>query len=208
MYSIYSLKESGSDIIKYIGLTKQNINDRLIQHIYKSKSSKKKNRAQAWIISCLNLGINVEISIIEENIDNIDLAIIMESYFIKIYRKINPDLKNETDGGSCAYDGSYWKGRKQSSDHSNKISNALKGRKPKDEEIKRSVEAMINKVYKGTDKNAMRIDQYDLEMNFIKTWPSIRRIAAETGFKYRGIWNNINNIGKKSHGYIWKKSKN
>lgn len=76
MYSIYSLKESGSDVVKYIGLTKQNIKNRLSQHIYKSRSAKRKNRVQAWIISCLNSGIEIEISIIEKNIDNIDLATI------------------------------------------------------------------------------------------------------------------------------------
>lgn len=207
MYSVYLLKEADSPIIKYIGLTRQDIKDRLNQHISKAKRAKKKNRTQAWIISCINSNTNIEIVAIEENIDNIDLAIIRESYFINLYREINHDLKNETDGGSCVYDGSYWRGKKQSPSHSNKISESLKGRKPSRDEIKKSVDAMLDKVYKGTDKNAMKIDQYDLEMNFIKTWPSIRRIVAETGFKYRGIWNNINNIGKKSHGYIWKKSK-
>lgn len=29
----------------------------------------------------------------------------------------------------------------------------------------------------------------------------------ESGFGYRGILNNINNKGKKSYGYIWKKSR-
>ncbi len=207
MYSIYSLKESGSDVVKYIGLTKQDIKNRLAQHIYKSRSAKRKNRAQAWIISCLNSGNEIKISIIEKNIDNLDLAITRESYFIKYYRKLNHSILNETDGGSCAYDGSYWKGRKQSAEHTNKIANALKGRKPTEKEIKKSVEGMLYKVYNGTDKNAIKVDQYDLSMNYIKTWPSIRRIVAETGFGYRGIWNNINNKGKKSYGYIWKKSR-
>lgn len=119
---------------------------------------------------------------------------------------MNPGIVNETGGGSCAYDGSYWGGRKQSPEHSNRISNVLRGRKPAQKEINKSVKAMIDKVYMGTDKNAIKVDQYGLNMNFIKTWPSIRRIVAETGFNYRGIWNNINNKGKKSHGYIWKKS--
>ena len=42
MYSIYLLKETGSSIVKYIGLTKQDIKNRLIQHIYKAKGAKKK----------------------------------------------------------------------------------------------------------------------------------------------------------------------
>jgi hypothetical protein len=209
MYSIYSLKNrKESENIKYIGLTKQNVKDRLIQHIYKAKKAKRKNRTQSWILSVLNKNEIVEINIIETNILNIDIAIERESYYIKFYRSIGMDIKNETDGGSCAYDGSFWKGKKQKKEHSNKISNALKGRKISQEEIKKSVDGMIRKVYAGEDKNAIRIDQYDLNMNFIKTWPSIRRISSETGFCYRGIWNNINGNGKKSNGYIWKKSKN
>lgn len=207
MYSIYLLKETGSSIVKYIGLTKQDIKNRLIQHIYKAKGAKKKNKTQAWIISCLNSGISIEIELIENNIVDIETATIRESYYIKLYRKINPDLKNETDGGNCSYDGSYWRGRKQTLDHSKKISNALKGRKPSKYEIEKSVKGMLDKVYRGEDKKAIRIDQYDLGMNFIKTWPSIRRIVAETGLPYRGLWNNINGKRKKCHGYIWKKSK-
>ena len=136
MYSIYSLKKSCSDEVKYIGLTKQDIKDRLAQHIYKARGAKKKNKVQAWIISCLNSGNNIEINILEDDIIDIKTAIIRESYFIKLYREKTSDIKNETDGGSCAYDGSYWRGKKQSPEHSKKISIALKGRKPKEEEIK------------------------------------------------------------------------
>lgn len=76
---------------------------------------------------------------------------------------------------------------KKSPEHSKKISIALKDRKPKKEEIRKSVEAMIDKVYRGEDKKTIKIDQYDLGMNFIKTWTSTRRIVAETRFCYRGI---------------------
>ncbi len=187
-------------------MTRQKIKYRLSQHISKAKASIKKNRTQAWIVSCLNSDIKIEIDIIEENIDSIDLAISRESYFIKLYRGINGDLKNETEGGNCMNDGSYWRGRKQTKEHSDKISNSLKGRKPRPEEIKKSVDRMIDLVYEGNYPGAIKIDQYDLDMNFIKTWPSIRRIEAELGFGYRSIWYNVNNITKKSNGYIWKKS--
>lgn len=207
IYSIYVLKESSSNQIKYVGLTKQELNNRLSQHIYKAKGAKKKNKVQAWIISCLNRGDTIKIEMIDNNIKDINSAIIREAYFISIYKELGMELKNETDGGSCAYDGSYWKGKKQKPEHSIKISKALKGRIPRPEEIKKAVKSMIDKVYRGKDKNATKIYQYDLNMNFIKTWPSIRRIVAKKGFSYRPIWNNINGITKKSYGYIWKRSK-
>ena len=88
MYRIYSLKESFSDEVKYIGLTKQDIKDRLSQHIYKARGAKKKNKVQAWIISCLNSGNNIEINILEDDIIDIKTAIIRESYFIKTWPSI------------------------------------------------------------------------------------------------------------------------
>ena len=57
-----------------------------------------------------------------------------------------------------------------------------------------------------TKKYGKKIDQYDLQGNFIKTWNSIREIERELGINNSNIWKCLNNKNycKSVGGYIWK----
>lgn len=47
------------------------------------------------------------------------------------------------------------------------------------------------------------VSQYDLNGNFIKTYPSITEASKETGIDYRNIGDVLKNKGKQTHGYRW-----
>jgi hypothetical protein len=47
------------------------------------------------------------------------------------------------------------------------------------------------------------IDQYDLEMNFLKTWRSIREAADSLGYTSQSISNNLRLKTKSAYGYRW-----
>lgn len=51
---------------------------------------------------------------------------------------------------------------------------------------------------------AKKVNQYDLEGNFIKTWNSIVDITKELGIQGPGISCCCNKKTKKSHGFVWK----
>ena len=52
--------------------------------------------------------------------------------------------------------------------------------------------------------NTKKINQYDKNMNFIKTWDSIKQICEENNWSSLSIRNNCKGITKISHGYIWR----
>lgn len=64
---------------------------------------------------------------------------------------------------------------------------------------KKVSKAMLN--YKKFSK---KINQYDLDMNFIKTWNSLKEIWRETGYTRSAISKCCRGIYKQSKGYIWK----
>ena len=62
----------------------------------------------------------------------------------------------------------------------------------------------LSKIMRNYEKFSKKINQYDLEGNFIKTWGSIKEIWRETGYTRSAISKCCRGIYKKSKGYIWK----
>lgn len=95
-----------------------------------------------------------------------------------------------------------------------KISNTLKGR-PLDAK-RREILKKANTGRKRTEewkkdiskKLSVSIIQYDLQMNLIKEWNSIREAAYELGFYESGINACVNGKQKISKGFIWRKKEN
>lgn len=57
-------------------------------------------------------------------------------------------------------------------------------------------------------KTKYKIEQYDKEMNLIKTWDSVKTIITENpNFKWQQIYAVCNGYKKTIYGYIWKKVK-
>lgn len=53
-------------------------------------------------------------------------------------------------------------------------------------------------------KTAYKVNQYNLEGDYIKQWESVASIERELGYSKASISGCCNGIYKKAHGYIWK----
>jgi hypothetical protein len=48
------------------------------------------------------------------------------------------------------------------------------------------------------------IDQYDLELKFVRSWRSIKDAANSLGYTTQTISNNLRGLRDQAHGFIWK----
>lgn len=197
MYKIYYLITEYDDQIKYIGLTKRNLSVRLKSHIYKAKNTTRLNKAQSWIISRINSGYDIIIEKIESNIKSLDEANEREKYWIKYYKDVGYDLKNGTEGGDSIK--SYWKGKKQSKEHSKKIKMSLAGRKLSEEHIetlrRNGIKNMINNKY---------VCCFDKNGNFYKEYKSCGRAADDLKIGRSGIIKCANGQKRSANGYFFR----
>lgn len=139
-YKIYALKLKDYDNIRYIGLTKQILNNRLNSH--KSVTSKRKNKNGYWVKKHKN---EIEIILIEENIECLEYANEREIYWIKYYTELGIDLTNSTIGGDGVQSpcvetikrmSESAKGRKHSDETKKLISEILRDREPISDETR------------------------------------------------------------------------
>lgn len=126
-YKVYGLStKDNPDLIRYIGITKNNLNVRLTKHKNDAKTLIKNKHKKYWILKHWD---NIVITPIEEGIKTINEANTREIYWIKYYKDKSFNLLNVTNGG----DGTVG--------YSNK-------------------------------KAWVKVNQFDLEGNLIKTWDS------------------------------------
>ncbi len=94
---IYCLIDPRDNLVRYIGWTHRDLNDRLREHIYKSKGNRNKNNCHRynWIRKLLSEDVFPIIDSIEETIYSKKEE--REKYWIKYYGREN--LVNGTDGG-------------------------------------------------------------------------------------------------------------
>jgi group I intron endonuclease len=117
-------------------------------------------------------------------------------------RKISASLKGRTDFERCD-----WTGKHHSEETKKKISDALKGRTDiirglgQDWTGKHHSEESKQKM---SDSHNKRINQYDLNNNFIKTFDSITNAAKETNNNRQSIGKCCNNKYKTAGGFIWR----
>lgn len=198
---IYCIKNLKNNKV-YIGKSK-NISERWEKHLYALKSNTHPN---SHLQSSFNKygEVNFSFLILDsfEEMKEITLNE-LEIKLIKEY-KSHIDLYgyNKTFGGEGA---SHIDSVKQ------KISNTLKGR-PLDDR-RREILTKSNVGKKKTEewkkdiskKLSVPIIQYDLEMNFIREWSSMREAANKLGIYESGINSCVNGRQKSSKGFIWKR---
>lgn len=196
----YLTSDLDNEIPVYVGKTiKTNLKDRLSQHIYEAKTRALKNKKDAWLRKRLRQKANIKICLIETT--NKDWQE-REKYWILEYSKLY-NLKNHTLGGEGA------PGNTHSEETRKKISTKLKNRKLSQEHIENirkcrigwnfseETKDKIAKAHKGKklsketknkisiskkgeiSKRRIKINQYDKEKNFIKTWDSIQEAAEK-----------------------------
>lgn len=102
------------------------------------------------------------------------------------------------------------KGKKFSLEHKRKIGESQKGeknhnygKKAPDEIRKKMTEGQLKHPNSGQFLSR-KINQYDLQGNFIKTWQSMGEIYRELGLKHCGISDCCRGKQKTSGGYVWK----
>jgi len=199
---IYVLKDPLTDVIKYVGKTK-NVNRRRIEHNYISKkfSSKKSN----WVPSLKRKGLTPTLEVIE--VCDVNNWIEREIFWIKFYKAQGIELKNTAEGGGGNH------GMKMSDESRLRMSKAKKEiwktRVISEEELhnrhlagKRNYE-MYNPLKEYWVKARVPILQYTKEGEFIKEWESIK--LAEETLNLNGCIHSI--LSRKdglSGGFIWK----
>lgn len=152
---IYLLRDPRDNSIRYVGITRMTLRDRLLHHVRIARSGEKTHRA-SWVRHLISFNLIPIIELIEEN-SNFD----REVYWIKYYRDQGHDLVNTTEGGVGTRGNGYLKkekrkspppiseatreklrlgnlGKKHSEETRRKLSELLKGRKypPLSEEAK------------------------------------------------------------------------
>jgi hypothetical protein len=212
MYDIYGLKEHGSELIRYVGITSRTIKQRVKEHLWDRKINHKTN----WIRS---ISENIEFVLIESGITTLEEANAKEINYIKMFKACGANLVNTTAGG----DG--FKIRKHSPETIEKIKakralqiisdvtkfrmglarKGLKRTAEARERFSKSKMGKLNPMYGKFGKlnpTAKAITQFDMKGNFIKDWDS----AADALRFYGNIHISCCLSGKRNHagGFIWK----
>jgi len=124
---IYSLEDSKTGEIRYIGYTKKSLDERLKNHIRNVKEAfetktRKINKRLSWLKS---IDCKVSITLLDEG--NMNDVVWMENFYIELFKNWGFKLTNGTSGGDG---GNTWdklteEGRKLASE---RLSNSLKGK--------------------------------------------------------------------------------
>lgn len=195
LYKIYTLSCPITKAIRYVGVTKKQLNDRLSGHIYDAKKLIASKDKINWISE-------VERPFIEllDFSESKDEAFFLEKYWVSQFKQWGFNLINKTEGGKGS------NGFKHTIDTKNRISQLNKLRHPiKDKKpvmTKDQIELLRIKNVK------VEIGQYDLNGNFVQSFESIKEGASHVN----GLTSNLTNVadkGRIAYGFFWvrKKSK-
>lgn len=201
VYVLYSISECK---IRYIGVS-LNPDKRLYAHLYEAKKTHTHLRKSRWINKHGDISMKLIYSGSEEDCYK------MEIYLIEKY-KSKYDLVNLSDGGdrppkiSSLPKDVYDKTIK-------KISIASKGRKASDETKRKMSEShkSVDKSYLSEcnsgvkNPRAFKVDQFDLNGKFIKTWDYAKQASLACGLSKASVTSCISGFQKTAGGYVWKK---
>jgi group I intron endonuclease len=204
-YTIYKLIDPTDLSIRYIGLTFNDLRQRLKSHL----SEPGKSHKIYWINKLKKQGLKPIIESVEEDISTHDIACEREIYYIEYFKSIGCDLTNMATGGN--------KNKKMSDETKEKMSKSAKERKFKlklSEEVKiilsnkqkerfknkseRERVRISNKLYEDSKspeqklkdiliQNPKKVFQYDKNMNLISEYPSIKNVEKVTGLSSANI---------------------
>lgn len=172
-YKIYVLIDPRDNEIRYVGLTKRSLNERLTGHICSSKklkNSKTSHRVHKadWINLLIENEYRPIIQLIEKGLNKENVHS-REEYWIEYYLNKGCRLINATPGGEGIRDFKHsdktkallkekLTGRKLSSEHKKNISEARKGVKLSDDSKKK----LSNKVKEEWSMNPDRLERMKL----------------------------------------------
>lgn len=136
IYNIYGLVSPINGQVVYVGCTSNTIEYRLKQHYWHLNAAlrgeRNMNKRFEYLKSILPLKVSIKLLKVVDTSTPLSLSeSFWESYYIKKYRDINPDLLNETDGGKGNNTHKY-KTEEEVKNIGNKISKAVKGKSKPD----------------------------------------------------------------------------
>jgi group I intron endonuclease len=221
-YTIYKLIDPISNEIRYIGLTFNDLNQRLKSHCSEKSKSHKSN----WIQQLKSKGLKPIIESIEDNILSYDAVCYREIYWIEKYKSEGHPLTNMASGGN--------KNKKMSDETRKKMSDSAKNRNFKlvlsndtkiliSEKTKKRFEddkereklRISNKRYEDSKteeqklndiliQNPKKVYQYDKDMNLISNYPSIKNAERTTGISSSNIAKCCKHKVTFVSGYVWR----
>jgi group I intron endonuclease len=221
-YTIYSLIDPETNEIRYIGLTFNDLKQRLKSHCSEKSNSHKSN----WIQSLKQKGLKPIIESIEDNILSYDEVCKREIFYIDKYKSEGHRLTNMSSGGN--------KNKKMSEETRKRMSESAKKRKFKlvlsdttkriisektkkrfEQESERQKLRISNKKYEDSKTEEQKLKdilvqdsksviQYDKNMNLISEFASIREAERKTNIDRSNITKCCKNKVKSAGGYIWR----
>ena len=207
--NIYALVHPSTQEVIYVGQTKTFIEKRLDEHYWKLNEAKRGKRTMTklfkFLDSYLPLRVQVKLLKVVDTNKPFSSANFMEKYYINYYRKINPNLLNEANGGI----GGYTAINKSDDEKSKiffKISKSNKGRKKP-----AGFAEHLSAIRKG--KNNPMAKQLDKKIGAYKGFKLIK--TFEYGFeinefiKEKSAYSNVIKVLKgklhySPYGYTWK----
>jgi hypothetical protein len=171
---IYALKCPNTGLIRYIGKS-CDVKTRFRKHL----TARKKTACSKWIFHLKENNLKPELVILDEVEKNKWQE--SEIGYIKLFRSMGAPLLNHTIGGEG---GNTMGGRKLTPEQSKKISLSKIGRH-------NPTTGMYNQLLKGK-----KIDKFDLNGNFIETYPSIRQAGISINRCDKRISSMLNGTGK------------
>jgi len=201
-YTIYKLIDPTDNQIRYVGLTSQNIKTRLVSHCHDKKG---KSHKINWIQKLIKLGLTPIVLPIEEDILTLEEADMKEVFWINKLISDGYNLTNTEMGGYS---------QKDISD-STKLKISKKSKKRFEKEEEREKLRISNKRYENSKteeqkindiliQNSKKVIQYDLYMNKISEFLSIRDAQRKTNVDRKNITNCCKHKTISAGGYIWR----
>jgi hypothetical protein len=217
LVKIYALIDPTTKEIRYVGKTIQKIEYRLSSHIAEAKRNKSKSYKNSWIISLLNQGLQPEIKLIAETLDN---WVELEQYWINYY----PNLTNHSIGGEAGGLGVVQSketvekriksikegiacGKISYLERSKKISKAHKGKVLKESTKEKLRQINLGKTYSletRLKKSKGGVLQYDLEGNLVAEYLTLTEASEKTKFLKGNISSACLGRLKTYKGFVWK----
>lgn len=221
-YTIYKLIDPVSNEVRYIGLTFNDLKQRLKSHCSEKSKSHKSN----WLQNLKSQGLKPIIESIESNISSYDEVCEKEIYYIEKYKSEGHPLTNMATGGN--------KNKKMSEETKKKMSESAKNRNFKlilSEESKKLLSFISKERFKDDNErmklrtsnkryedsktenqklqdilkqNNKFVMQYDKDMNLICEYPSVRFAERKTNINRSNIIKCCNGKYKSAGGFIWK----
>jgi hypothetical protein len=178
LYKIYALLEPNTELVRYVGLTKKSLKERLRKHLNEKLRGKKATYKYNWIQSLKEKGLKPEIILLEDNL-NLEEANEKEIVYIKTFKSFGAKLVNISIGGNCGASGykhseelkEYFrelnKGRFVSQETRDKLSKSLKGKTSWNKGIPMSENAKLKLSKAKTGKSSIKKGRTKFDINFI-----------------------------------------